>query len=1376
MSAIVPRTCTELSDDAVQASDVRPTTLADHRSLQAYVLLGDPGSGKTTAFEAESNALGSEALLVTARDFLLQSMAPEEVRGKTLFIDGLDEIRAGTPDGRIPLDKIRKTLIQLGRPRFRISCRVSDWLGENDRSALEFVADSNVSIFRLDPLTETNIVEVLRDGLEVGDTETFFMQAHDAGLEGLLDNPQALELLVRAVNHGDGWPASRLEVFDLACREMASERNQEHRVAVPNSPSTDSILDCAGRLCALLLIADKDGYSLDVHVLDEDCIPRDPCGQEEPECLRAAVSSKLFKAISEHCFGPVHRQIAEFLGARHLAQLIEDGLSARRVLALIAGSDGVPVTALKGLSAWLATLSEAARPELISKNPADLGIYGDLDTFSGDDKRQVLEALLASPVSLLRARGYAERFAPLACAATEPSIGTVLKSQDRDEQQERRVRFVLLLLRWSPRLPGFQQVILEIIRDTSWPREVRHTALDTFLHCQEGSSGVDDALKALLDEFSGDRVSIADGDLCGTLLSALYPGTVGPSQIWGYFPRSGDGSSIGRYLDFWKHDLVAQSTDIGIAELLDTLAASVSELESTIGFLGLSDVPLQLLERALPLHGENVAASRVTAWLGACTGAARDRTSNPPPSLLRIRAWLEGHPDLQKHVVLAGLEACQEGDNVGYADLKNRRRLLGAKLPADFGLWCLTHAVRLAETRPEVAEHLLRQAHMALTTPGRNEGLSLEILTERSAKHTLLKELLRQLLAPTPAAQYRESWQQEQTTGGGEQEARSEDLRSMVRSHHDHLLENRAHPGLLHELALVYFGDGAVFGTGLYGEEALRHALRDHSAIEAALYGLRHSVDRDDLPSTREIMRLAKQGTEPYISLALQAALRELQESDEGRLLDLDENRLRACVACLHCWEPHFVTVGDATLAWYQALLDHRPDLVSDVAVQCAAGALRGNQLVSPRFWKIVDDQGGGDTARSAVLRLLRGLPTRCNSRQTEVIDELIWTGLRSGWQSELLDLCEKKLSKRGVDAGQKVRWLGLGLLLNPDKHGEALSDSVEGKERLVRHLARFFIHPYHYFTGEAYAWRLYLESFEPPSLALTIGMLGRFFHPYEPQGYGGISDEFLVSQFLARVINELASRPCSSASAALEKLVENPALASWHAPLSAARAAQAVLLRDAEYRSPTLQQTCATLGRGRPANACDLLALVVDKIEETALRIRTANTNEWSQYWNEDSWGRPLKPKAEESCRDALLAALRPSLSGLAHIDPEGQQVNQTRADLVITAGNFKIPVEVKKNSHPHLWSAINEQLIPKYTLDPATGGYGIYLVFWFGAECQKKRHDGVQPATPQELAGLLRESLDEDQGRKIDICVVDVSRPSSPATGGRTQNSRPA
>ena len=71
MSYIVPRTCVEvLPNDAEQGRDACARPLADFRTVSAYVLLGDPGSGKTTSFEAERDALGEEACLVTARDFL----------------------------------------------------------------------------------------------------------------------------------------------------------------------------------------------------------------------------------------------------------------------------------------------------------------------------------------------------------------------------------------------------------------------------------------------------------------------------------------------------------------------------------------------------------------------------------------------------------------------------------------------------------------------------------------------------------------------------------------------------------------------------------------------------------------------------------------------------------------------------------------------------------------------------------------------------------------------------------------------------------------------------------------------------------------------------------------------------------------------------------------------------------------------------------------------------------------------------------------------------------------------------------------------------------------------------------------------------------
>jgi hypothetical protein len=69
--------------------------------------------------------------------------------------------------------------------------------------------------------------------------------------------------------------------------------------------------------------------------------------------------------------------------------------------------------------------------------------------------------------------------------------------------------------------------------------------------------------------------------------------------------------------------------------------------------------------------------------------------------------------------------------------------------------------------------------------------------------------------------------------------------------------------------------------------------------------------------------------------------------------------------------------------------------------------------------------------------------------------------------------------------------------------------------------------------------------------------------------------------------------------------------------------------------------------------------------------------------------------------------------------------------------------------------------QLISKYTSDPDTEGYGIYLVFWFGAALTQAPAAGPRPATPEELRRQLEATLTDEEARKISICVIDVADP---------------
>lgn len=131
---LVPRTCTTRDE---QSGEGKRLPLEDFRAAPAYVLLGDPGTGKTRSFEREAAATGSH--YIRARAFA--TLAPSlQLAGKTLFIDGLDEMRAAGGDGRTPLYQVRQHLDRLGRPAFRLSCREADWYGDSDSAALLEVA------------------------------------------------------------------------------------------------------------------------------------------------------------------------------------------------------------------------------------------------------------------------------------------------------------------------------------------------------------------------------------------------------------------------------------------------------------------------------------------------------------------------------------------------------------------------------------------------------------------------------------------------------------------------------------------------------------------------------------------------------------------------------------------------------------------------------------------------------------------------------------------------------------------------------------------------------------------------------------------------------------------------------------------------------------------------------------------------------------------------------------------------------------------------------------------------------------------------------------------------------------------------------------
>ena len=202
-----------------------------------------------------------------------------------------------------------------------------------------------------------------------------------------------------------------------------------------------------------------------------------------PELLRRAVATKLFKGESVDHFVPIHRHIAEFLGARYLARLIDTGLPARRVLALITGEDGIVVTEMRGLSAWFAAYSEGVREDLIDRDPVGVGLYGDIGRFSIDEKRALLRALNREASRLGRVWRLAAACGALATSGMEAAFSQILRSEDRGREQEIFTFFVLGVLIYGAPIPDLSDVLLEMIRDDTRGSRINALALEAFIRC-----------------------------------------------------------------------------------------------------------------------------------------------------------------------------------------------------------------------------------------------------------------------------------------------------------------------------------------------------------------------------------------------------------------------------------------------------------------------------------------------------------------------------------------------------------------------------------------------------------------------------------------------------------------------------------------------------------------------------------------------------------------------------------------------------------------------------------------------------------------------------------------------------------------------------
>ena len=1332
--SLVPRTVTEAGDD-------RSRSLAAFRDAGALVLLGDPGAGKTTEFRREVEALGADALFLPARDFLaFAGTRAVPWSGKTLFIDGLDEVRAGKGDPRTPLDEIRRRLDALGRPRFRLSCRAADWLGTGDRERLRAVSpDETLTVLRLDPLREANIVSLLETRLRGGDAPSFLKSAREKGLLGWLRNPQGLEILIEAFAAGRGWPASRREAFEIACLRMAGERNAEHRDSATDQPNPAEVLDAAAELCAAVLLSGAAGCSLDAPLSGGDYPALDDFRPIDGSLVRSALATRLFTAADPAArqFAPNHRQLAEFLGARHLASRIESGLPVGRVFALMTAPDGAAPTPLRGLAAWLAAHCRPVRARLIERDPVGIAAYGDIHDFSPAEKARLLNRIHDQDPKLEAGRLPEDALRPLAVPDLAPVLRQILESPGRADADQVVTGFVLRALALGEPMPEFADLLLGIARDETRWSVANRRALDAFFHNCGGAEERREGARRLLHDIRRGAVRDLDREMLGTLLARMVPDEIPPAELWNYLPDQPD-RLIGRYFVFWRRDLPEKMPAERLPDLLETLGARLPELRPALHGQFLDDLPLRLVARTLECVGDGTPVPRLHDWLriGAAQWPGRPRAAE---SVRAIRTFLERRPDLHQALWLEGLKRCPEADDFPIRVHQATESLYGARLPEDFGRFCLDRASELADARPRLAEWLLRQAIQRSA----EENITLEEIAERTRYRGNLSERLPNLLQ-TPLPHGYLDGKREEKDFTVEQSQREAQWERQVRSEAEALRENRASPALLHAVAMAYLGTLNQYVT----DSGDGPWFSDATIVEAALGGLRGVPYRQDVPEVAEILRLRAESRFHYLSLPFLAGLEVIEREDPARLGTLDDTRWRTALA-LYYTVP---TGRRESPPWYRELVRSRPELVAEVLVRCAKPEIAAGSDNLVHLDCLVTDADHAEVAGRASLALLRGFPVRSRGTQLQVLDCLLWAALRRADRAELRKIIAKKVGSKSVTAAQRAHWLAAGLAAAPEDYRLPFDEFTRGRDEATREAAVFWCPD----------WRTSFpdSDTDPATLSLLVRRVGAMFAPDEEWKEGFVDLPARAAARTRGFIYTLGGKPADAAGDALDSLLADPSLADWKRTLELARDRQRTESRDAAYAPPSVERAADLLRGGLPANTADLLALVTDHLDDFAAEVRGGDENAWRGFWNEDRYGRPVDPKPENSCRDVVLGALRARLDDRIDVVPEAQHASNARADLRVSFSGFAVPIEIKREGHPRLWTAVAEQLIPKYTTLPAAAGHGIYLVLWFGRH-RPRGPSGQPPTTPEELKQALEEVVSCDDSSKVEVRVLDVTRP---------------
>jgi hypothetical protein len=1315
-------------DDGTGKSREIDGTFAEFEAEDAIILLGDPGMGKTTFFKDATNAN-----YTTVRQFLIE---PRVAPGEAVFLDALDEYRT-IAGGQDASSEVAKVLCSLQKPKFRLSCRAADWFGSTDLEALRVAsASGRVVVLELSPLSRDEIINAVQG--KVQDPVKFLNEAELAGLGKLLGNPQTLELFVRAWESGKR-PQNKFEAYEIGVFELLKEANAQHVTRPTTSTDPHDLRSAAGAAASTLLLSNSIGISRSELAEGQGYVRMSVVPYPNSGDLNAVLGRRLFVSPEVDRFELIHRTVAEFLAAEDLSRRIMSGLPIDRVMALICGFDGRPISSLRGLFAWLMCKIPQHAEDYVERDAYGVAVYGDASVLPPTAQCAIWGGLreLRDPWFLME-QDDSGSFRELANIHTVRIIQEVLK--DPATRVHLKIA-VLEAVANSTQNIGLDQVLRDMVlekHDNTW---LRATALRAFAKSINNDwvqlEALDHELSQTTDDFAAPevrvdllRLTLADGSLPLRLLSIIEQ-AVSTNNV--------QHRIIGRL-----YSLIALPSDSDLDEVLDG-ASKIPIPEDEVRYelrLLLDEWLKRRLENTTP-----ITPIQLSRWLRNMQNSLYRYSEN---TLAALKQRFEQEPSLFEVVfgLLANTVSEEKRSFWPYL-AHDLRQLLPAKvwpLPqSEFFLDCAEK-----EDDPERAGDLFRMYLSCFPTKGVSVALTeagFDFLGRRHDVASKLGDWQSHKLDLWPKDRFKRREQKSHENSANRAQTIA-NLAPRITT-----LREGVEEGALAWAAVHYLGLFDNFKRVSGARERLV-SLTNIEIADAFIEGFIRYTENATIPKKEMVIESWCKNSIPYTHILLSLAV--FLRLKAGMSVPIEA--LPHCIAAVvtRCYVGENVPGYNETLTgWVLQQAIQNPVVMTSVLKDIWVSSASIERKSLPAFSELSQDPGSQQFLTSLSADVLKAGINEASETVRKLLSVLL-----SHDQRTALAIGEIELDRNELSMEVRAIWITALFLIDPNTYLELWNNLMTESQAVVWEAIEFI-------RGSRYEKREEVNLTPAQHMEIIAAVGSRFpnvVHP--PDEWSGSKNPWDASKFVANQIRLLAADISTEVGAQLERLENDDDLESYHDLIRHHRAQHDKQRRESSFAFASSEQVAQAILNHAPATPNDLLAFIGDHFLVLAREIARTQRERYRAYWNEN--GRVLlTPKREEVCSGLLAEDLqnRVRTQDLV-VTVEHHMVADKECDLMVLQGTERLlPIEVKHHFNAELWTAWRTQLDCLYTREAKAGGLGIYLVLWTGeakGRMMPKLPDGIKrPTSAVELQSVLESLIPEVDRHRLKAIVVDISGP---------------